>query len=74
MWTAPPAPPTGGYRVQITVESTTATTNLATTSHIFAVINNQYGVYSIQVISVYQLSLGEAAEPVNISVRGIVCT
>ena len=68
MWTAPPAPPTGGYRVQITVESTTTTTDVTTTAHTFSVINNQYGVYSIQVIS---LSLGGAADPVEVTVRGM---
>ena len=50
MWTAPSPPPTDGYRVQITRGSTITTDNVIGTSHITSV-NNQYGVYSIQVIA-----------------------
>ena len=72
IWTAPSPPPTDGYQVQITRESTTTTANVAGTSHTFSV-NNQYGVYSIQVRSPpsQHFQSNEAApEPVEITVRG----
>ena len=69
MWTAPSPPPTDGYQVQITRGSTTTTVNVAGTSHTFSV-NNQYGVYSIQVRShSLHFQCNEAApEPVEITV------
>ena len=74
MWTAPSPPPTDGYQVQITRESTTTTTtvNVAGTSHTFSV-NNQYGVYSIQVRSPpspHFQSNEAAPKPVEITVGG----
>ena len=71
MWTAHSPPPIDGYQVQITRGSTTTTVNVAGTSHTFSV-NNQYGVYSIQVTSQSQhFQSNEAApEPVEITVRG----
>ena len=71
-WTAPSPPPTDEYQVQITRGSTTTTVNVAGTSHTFSV-NNQYGVYSIQVRSPpsQHFQSNEAApEPVEITVRG----
>ena len=50
MWTASSPPPTDGYQVQITRGSTTTAVNVRGTSHTIS-INNQYGVYSIQVIA-----------------------
>ena len=72
MWTAPSPPPTDGYQIQITGESNTTTVNVAGTSHTFSV-NNQYGVYSIQVRSLSQhFQSNEAApDPVEITVRGM---
>ena len=71
MWTAPSPPPTDGYQVQITRGSTTTTVNMAGTSHTFSV-NNQYGVYSIQVRSLSRhFQSNEAVpEPVEIIARG----
>ena len=71
MWTAPSPPPTDGYQVQVIRVSTTTTVNVAGTSHTFSV-NNQYGVYSIQVTSLSQhFQSNEAVpEPVEITVRG----
>ena len=75
MWTAPSPPPTDGYQVQITRGSTTTTVNVAGTSHTFSV-NNQYGVYSIQVRSPSQhFQSNEAApEPVEVTVRSMLST
>ena len=73
MWTAPSPPPTDGYQVQITRGSTTTTVNnVIGTSHTFSV-NNQYGVYHIQVrspSSPHFQSNEAAPEPVEITVRG----
>ena len=72
MWTAPSPPPTDGYQVHITRGSTTTTVNVAGTSTTFSV-NNQYGVYSIQVIALSRplpSEATEATEPVEITVRG----
>ena len=71
MWTAPSLPPTDGYQVQIR-GSTTTTVHVTGTSHTFSV-NNQYGVYSIQVRSPpspHFQSNEAAPEPVEITVRG----
>ena len=71
MWTAPSPPPADGYQVQITRGSTTTTVNVEGTSHTFAV-NNQYGVYSIQVRSLSQhFQTNEEAGPVNYTIRGM---
>ena len=69
MWTAPLAPPTDGYQVQITRGSTTTTVNVIGTSTTFS-INSQYGVYSIQVISLFRPLPSEATEPVEVTVIG----
>ena len=72
MWTAPSPPPTDGYQVQITRGSITTTVNVAGTSHTFSV-NNEYGVYSIQVRSPpspHFQSNEAAPQPVEITVRG----
>ena len=75
MWTAPSPPPTDnayGYQVQITKGSIITTVDVAGTSHTFSV-NNQYGVYGIQVRSPpspHFQSNEAAPEPVEITVRG----
>ena len=73
MWTAPSPPPTDGYQVQITRGSTTVieADNVAEISYTFSV-NNQYGVYSIQVrsLSRHFRSNEAAPEPVEITMRG----
>ena len=66
-WTPPPAPPAAGYQVQVTA-GTTTTTNVTGTSHNISV-NNQFGVYSIKVISLHLPS--EAIAPVELTVRGM---
>ena len=67
-WTPPPAPPAAGYQVQVTVGNTTTTTDVAGTSHIISV--NQFGAYSIRVMSLSQHFPGEATAPVQVTVRG----
>ena len=69
MWTAPSPPPTDGYQVQITRGSTTTTVNVIGTTHTISV-NNQYGVYSIQVVALSRPLPSEATEPVEITVIG----
>ena len=72
MWTAPSPPPADGYQVHMTRGSTTTTVNVAGTSHTFS-LNNQYGVYSIQVSSPpspHFQSNEASPEPVEITVRG----
>ena len=70
MWTAPSPPSTDGYQVQITRGSTTTTVNVTVTSH--TSVNNQYGVYSIQVRSLSRHFQSNEAPPeqVEITVRG----
>ena len=72
MWTAPSSSPTDGYQVQITRGSTTTTVNVIGTSYTISV-NNQYGVYSIQVIALSRPVPSDATEPVEITVRGNGC-
>ena len=69
MWTAPSPPPADGYQLQITRGSTTTTVNVAGTTHTFSV-NNQYGVYSIQVIALSRPIPSEATDQVEITVIG----
>ena len=70
MWTAPPVIPADGYQVQITRESGTSAVNVTGTSHTLSV-NNQYGVYSIQVRSLSRhFQLDGTTEPVNYTLRG----
>ena len=69
MWTAPSPPPTDGYHVLITRGSTTTTANVIGTSYTISV-NNQYGMYNIQVIALSQSLPSEATEPVEITVIG----
>ena len=69
MWTAPSPPPNDGYQVQIIRGSTTTTVNVVGTSHTISV-NNQYGVYSIQVIALSRPLPSEATEPVEVTVIG----
>ena len=69
MWTAPSLPPTDGYQVQITRGSTTTTVNVAGTSTALSV-NNQYGMYSIQVIALSRPLPSEATEPMEVTVIG----
>ena len=71
MWTAPSPPPTDGYQVQITRGSTTTTVTAAGASHTFSV-DNQYGVYSIQVrsLSPHFQSNEATPAPVEVTVRG----
>ena len=69
-WTPPPVPPAAGYQVQVTVGTTTSTTNVTGTSHTIPV-NNQFGVYSIQVKSLSAQHLpSEATAPVQVTMRG----
>ena len=72
MWTASSPPPAAadGYQVQITRGSTTTTVNVRGTSHTISV-NNQYGVYSIQVIALSRPLPSDATEPVEVTVIGI---
>ena len=66
MWTAPSPPPTDGYRVKLSGQSSVTVTGL--TSHIISV--GQRGVYTICVKALYQNILpSEAAEGV-VTVRG----
>ena len=69
-WTPPPAPPAAGYQVQVTVGTTTTTTDVTGTSHTISV-NNQFGVYSIRVMSLSQHFPSEATAPEQITARGI---
>ena len=69
MWIAPSLPPTDGYQVLITRGSTTTTVNVVGISHTISV-NNQYGVYSIQVIALSRPLPSEATEPVEVTVIG----
>ena len=70
MWTAPSPRPTDGYQVQITRGSITTTVdNVIGPSHTISV-NNQYGVYSIQVIALSRPLPSEATVPVEVTVRG----
>ena len=69
MWTAPSPTPTDGYHVLITRGSTTTTANVIGTTYTISV-NNQYGVYSIQVIALSRPLPSEATESVQITVRG----
>ena len=69
MWTAPSPPPTDGYQVQTTRGSTTTTVIVVGTSHTIST-NNQYGVYSIQVIALSRPVPSDATDPVEVTVRG----
>ena len=69
MWTAPSPPPTDGYQVLIASRSTTTTVNVIGPTHTISV-NNQYGVYSIQVIALSRPLPSEATEPVVVTVKG----
>ena len=71
-WTPPPAPPAAGYQVQVTVGTTTTTTDVTGTSHTISV-NNQFGVYSIRVMSLSssQHFPSEATAAVQVTVRGM---
>ena len=71
-WTPPSPPPAAGYQVQVTVDNTTTTTNATGTSHNISV-NNQFGVYSIRVISLPQhvhLPSVSEATPAEVTVNG----
>ena len=70
MWTAPSPPPADGYQVQITRGPTTTTVNVAVTSRTI-LVNNQYGVYSIQVITLSRHFSIDATEPVEVTMIGI---
>ena len=72
-WTAPSATPPTGYRLSVThVESSSLslTTDTGATSSSFSLINNQYGDYSVQVLSLYQDMLPGVSEPAVVTVRG----
>ena len=68
-WTPPPAPPAAGYLVRVTGARTTVLT--ATGNSQIISVNNQFGVYSIRVMSLSLHLPGEASVPVEITVRGI---
>ena len=72
MWT--PAPRATGYQVQVTVGTTTTTTNVAGTIHTIPVINQPGTLYSIRVMSLSQHFPSEASEPVQVTVRGMGTT
>ena len=69
-WTPPPAPPAAGYQVQVIVGTITTTKDTKGTSHTISV--NQFGVYSIRVMSLFssQHFPSEATAPVELTVRG----
>ena len=67
-WTPPPAPTAAGYQVQVTVGTTTTTTDVRGTFHTISV--NQLGVYSIRVLSLSQHLPSEATASVQVTVRG----
>ena len=69
MRTAPSPPPADEYQVQITRGSTTTTVIVVGTSHTIST-NNQYGVYSIQVIALSLPVPSDATDPVEVTVRG----
>ena len=69
-WTPPPAPPAAGYKVQLSGDRTTSANAIMSSSTIQLSVNNQFGVYSIRVISLSQ-HYSEASAPVQITVRGI---
>ena len=70
MWTAPSPPPTDGYQVNITTDPITTTVNVVGTAYTFSV-NNEYGMYSIQVRSLSQhFQTSEVTQPVHITVQG----
>ena len=66
-WTPPPAAPAAGYQVQVTVGTTTTTTDVTGASCTISV--NQFGVYSIEVRSLSQ-HLPSDATPVEVTVKG----
>ena len=68
-WTPPPAPPATGYQVQVTVGGSTTTEHATGTSHRISV--NQFGLYSIRMMSLSQHFPSEATVQVEITVRGI---
>ena len=69
MWTAPSPPPTDGYQVLITRGSTTTAVDVIGTSRTISV-DNQYGVYSIQVIALSRHLPSAATEPAEVTVIG----
>ena len=72
-WTAPDTPPSQGYQVLLTRGDENTTTNVSGTSHNISV-NNQYGLYRIQVRSLSLHFPGEATPPVEVTVRGMLLT
>ena len=75
-WTAPSATPAPTeYQLSVThVESSSSalTEDTGATISIFSLINNQYGDYSVQVLSVYQDRLPGVSAAAVITVRGEV--
>ena len=67
-WTPPPAPPAAGYQVQVTVGTTISTTDVTGTYHTISV--NQFGVYSIRVMSLSRQLPSAVSASVQITVRG----
>ena len=72
-WTPPATPPSQGYQVLLTRGDENTTANVSGTSHNIPV-NNQYGLYSVQVRSLSLHFPGEATSPVETSVRGMLLT
>ena len=66
-WT--PVTAAAGYQVQVTVGTTTTTTEITGTSHIIPVINQPGTVYSIQVLAFFQ-HLPSEATLVQVIIRG----
>ena len=64
-WTAPTI---ARYQVQVTVGAMTTTTEVTGTS--LTISASQFGVYSIQVISLSRHFPGETSAPVHVTVRG----
>ena len=67
-WTPPPVPAAAGYQVQVTVGTATTTTNVTGTFHTISV-NNQFGVYSIRMMSLSH-HLPSESTSVQVTVRG----
>ena len=70
MWTAPPAPPAGGYQVQVTGGGIDTTANVSGTSYKIMSVNSST-TYSIQVRALSQHLPGEAGLA-NVTIRGMV--
>ena len=69
-WTAPPIPPSGGYR--ITAEPGGVSVDTLSSPHVISV--PEPGLYRISVMYISQHFPGGVAGPQEVSVRGMYCT